>query len=78
MSLRLVAHDPVTGERKWVRSSKYPLLASILSTGGNLVFYGDPEGKFYALDAETGDELFRFNTGAGSAGPLSHRDPSSS
>ena len=68
ISSRLVAHDPITGERKWVRPSKYPLMASILSTGGNLVFYGDPEGKFYALDAETGDELFRFNTGAGHRG----------
>jgi alcohol dehydrogenase (cytochrome c) len=70
---RLAAHDPVTGETKWSRPSKYPLLSSILSTGGNLVFYGDPEGFFYALDARSGEELFRFNTGAGHRGsPVSY------
>jgi alcohol dehydrogenase (cytochrome c) len=70
---RLAAHDPVTGELKWSRPSKYPLLGSILSTGGGLVFYGDPEGWFYALDERNGVELFRFNTGAGHRGsPVSY------
>jgi alcohol dehydrogenase (cytochrome c) len=70
---RLAAHDPVTGAMKWSRPSKYPLLASVLSTGGGLVFYGDPEGWFYALDEERGEELFRFNTGAGHRGsPISY------
>ncbi len=65
---RLAAHDPVTGEIRWSRATRYPVLSSILSTGGNLVFYGDPEGWFYALDARSGNELFRFNTGAGHRG----------
>jgi len=70
---RLAAHDPVTGALKWSRPSKYPLLASVLSTGGGLVFYGDPEGWFYALDEEKGTELFRFATGAGHRGsPISY------
>jgi alcohol dehydrogenase (cytochrome c) len=58
---------------KWSRPSKYPLLSSILSTAGGLVFYGDPEGWFYALDQESGAELFRFNTGGGHRGsPVSY------
>lgn len=70
---RLAAHDPVTGEARWSRPSKYPLLASVLSTGGGLVFYGDPEGWFYALEEKSGAELFRFNTGAGHRGsPISY------
>lgn len=70
---RVAAHDPVTGDVKWQRPSKYPLLSSILSTGGGLVFYGDPEGWFYALDEDNGAELFRFNTGAGHRGsPVSY------
>ena len=70
---RLAAHDPLTGATKWIRSTKYPVLSSILSTAGDLVFYGDPEGFFYALDARSGAELFRFNTGAGHRGsPVSY------
>ena len=29
-------------------------------TAGNLVFQGVEDGGFYALDAETGEELFQF------------------
>jgi alcohol dehydrogenase (cytochrome c) len=70
---RLAAHHPLTGAVKWSRPTRYPLLASILSTAGGLVFYGDPEGWFYALDEKDGHELFRFNTGAGHRGsPVSY------
>lgn len=70
---RIAAHDPVTGEVRWTRATKYPVLSSILSTAGGLVFYGDPEGFFFALDDETGKELYRFNTGAGHRGsPVSY------
>ena len=62
------AYDPVTGEKKWTYRSKYPLLASTLATGGNLVFTGDPEGQFLAFDAENGDVLWKFNTGSGHRG----------
>ena len=67
------AYDPVTGEKKWSYWSKYPLLASSLATGGNLVFTGDPEGDFMAFDAETGEKLWKFNTGSGHRGsPISY------
>ncbi len=64
----LDAHDPLTGKKKWSHESKYALLASILSTGGDLVFTGDPEGIFFALDANTGKKLWSFSTGAGHRG----------
>jgi len=62
------AYDPVTGKKKWSYRSKYPLLASAVATGGNLVFTGDPEGDFFALDAVNGKKLWSFNTGSGHRG----------
>ncbi len=62
------AYDPVTGKRQW--SVRYPdlMLASMLATAGDLVFTGDPDGNFFALDARTGSKLWNFQTGAGHRG----------
>ncbi|HJT89825.1 MAG TPA: PQQ-dependent dehydrogenase, methanol/ethanol family, partial [Bryobacteraceae bacterium] len=59
------AWDPVTGKRIWSMPYKYVLLASMLATGGDLVFTGNPEGEFFALDARTGKKLWSYQTGAG-------------
>jgi alcohol dehydrogenase (cytochrome c) len=64
----LDALDPITGKVAWSYRSKYPLLASVLSTAGGLVFSGDPEGFFFALDAKTGKKLWQFQTGSGNRG----------
>jgi alcohol dehydrogenase (cytochrome c) len=69
----LGAYDPITGKQHWLYSYKYPLLASALATGGDLVFTGDAEGQFFALDAVTGTKLWSFNTGSGHRGsPISY------
>ena len=47
------AWDPVTGKRAWSMPYKYVLLASMLATAGDLVFTGNPEGEFFALDAKS-------------------------
>ncbi len=64
----LDAIDPITGKVAWSYRSKYPLLASVLATDGGLVFSGDPEGFFFALDAKTGKKLWQFQTGSGHRG----------
>ena len=64
----LSAYDPVSGDRKWQYRHKYPLLASQLATAGGLLFSGDATGKFFALDAEDGRELWSFRTGSGHRG----------
>ena len=64
----LDAYDPVTGKRFWTYSSKYPLLASVLATAGDLIFTGDAEGHYFALDAYTGKKLWSFQTGSGHRG----------
>jgi alcohol dehydrogenase (cytochrome c) len=62
------AWDPVTGKRAWSMPYKYILLASMLATAGDLVFTGNPEGEFFALDARSGDKLWSYRTGAGHRG----------
>jgi alcohol dehydrogenase (cytochrome c) len=62
------AWDPVTGKRTWSVPYKYVLLASMLATAGDLVFTGNPEGEFFALDAKTGNKLWSYQTGAGLRG----------
>ena len=69
----LAAYEPISGKRRWIYRSKYPLLASQLATAGRLVFTGDPEGRFFALDDETGKLLWSFRTGSGHRGsPISY------
>jgi alcohol dehydrogenase (cytochrome c) len=62
------AWDPITGKRVWTMPYKFVLLSSMLATAGDLVFTGDPEGNFFALDARTGNKLWTFQTGAGHRG----------
>jgi alcohol dehydrogenase (cytochrome c) len=71
---RLVAVDPVTGERRWSLKFATPHLSSILSTAGGLIFNGDTQGNFAAYDAESGSSLWEYNTGYGSRGsPVSYK-----
>ena len=62
------AFDPLTGKRVWSVPYKYALMASMLATAGDLVFTGNPEGEFFALDARTGAKAWTFQTGAGHRG----------
>ncbi len=61
----LKAIDPVSGEVKWEYRNPAPLWGGVLTTAGNLVFMGVPEGHFIAFDATTGEVLYKFNTGSG-------------
>ena len=58
------AIDPSTGEIKWQYALYRMPEAGTLSTAGNLIFGGSDEGYFFALDAASGRELWRINTGA--------------
>ena len=47
--------------------------AGVLSTAGNVVFSGTIDGFFFALDAETGEELWHINVGSRvHSGPMSY------
>ena len=64
-SARLEARDPFTGKLRWEVPYALPGLGGVLTTGGNLVFNGDPEGLVHAYNAESGKELWSFQTGSG-------------
>lgn len=64
----LRAMDPTTGKIVWEYKNKAPLWGGVLTTRGNLVFTGTPEGYLKAFDAKTGEELWKFQTGSGVVG----------
>ena len=45
------------------------LAGCVQTTGGNLVFWGTPEGYLQAADAKTGKVLWKFQTGSGVVAP---------
>ena len=62
------AFDPTTGELIWQQIFEGYGQSGPVVTAGGLVFVGagsNTAGYFYAYDAQTGEELWRFNTGAG-------------
>ncbi|WP_428635117.1 PQQ-dependent methanol/ethanol family dehydrogenase [Sedimenticola sp.] len=64
----LKAVDPVNGKIKWEFKNNAPLWAGVLTTAGDLVFIGTPEGYLYGLDANSGEVLYKFQTGSGIVG----------
>jgi alcohol dehydrogenase (cytochrome c) len=71
----IVAVDPSTNRVRWKKRMPYSLAHGngILTTASDLLFIGQPDGNFLALDAKDGDELWRFQTGAAiSASPITY------
>jgi alcohol dehydrogenase (cytochrome c) len=58
------AIDPANGEVKWEFRHPSPSWSGDLSTAGGIVFTGDAEGNFIALDATSGKPLWHFQMGA--------------
>jgi alcohol dehydrogenase (cytochrome c) len=54
----LTATDAATGKPRWSFRAPFPLLGGVTPTSGGIVFFGDMGGNFYALDANTGAELW--------------------
>jgi alcohol dehydrogenase (cytochrome c) len=59
----VIALDPQTGARKWTFKQFDVTDSGILTTASDLLFTGGREGYFYALDARTGDELWKASLG---------------
>ncbi|WAJ35863.1 methanol/ethanol family PQQ-dependent dehydrogenase [Pseudomonas sp. GOM7] len=64
----LRAIDPKTGKEVWRQTNYAPLWGGVLTTKGNLVFTGNPEGYLQAFNAKTGEKLWQFQTGSGVIG----------
>jgi len=65
----LRAVDPKTGKIVWEVKNGAPLWGGVLTTAGNLVFWGTPEGWLKAADAKTGKIVWQFQTGSGVVAP---------
>jgi alcohol dehydrogenase (cytochrome c) len=63
----LQAIDAVTGKVRWKRQWPTPLVAGVTVTAGGVLFTGDLDNYFLAIDASNGKTLYKFNTG-GSVG----------
>jgi PQQ-dependent dehydrogenase (methanol/ethanol family) len=63
------AVDLTTGTIAWQHISSDPFIGGVMSTTTGLVFLGSSDGHLTAYDAETGNVLWRFNTGAGVNAP---------
>jgi glucose dehydrogenase len=73
---RFTAWDPVDGRAVWYIDEEWPAWSGALATAGGLVFYGNMEGWFKALDARTGHVLWQWKSDSGIIGqPVSYRGP---
>lgn len=63
-----IAWDNVKGEIKWSIPEQFSVWSGALATAGDVVFYGTLEGYLKAIDANTGEELYRFKTPSGIIG----------
>jgi alcohol dehydrogenase (cytochrome c) len=71
---KMMAIHVDTGEPAWEKKLRTPAGGGALVTAGGLVFTGDGEGNLLAYDAESGDELWAYQTGSGiRAAPVTFR-----
>jgi len=63
-----IAWDNIKGEIVWSLPEKFSVWSGALATAGDVVFYGTLEGHLKAVDARSGQELYRFKTGSGIIG----------
>jgi alcohol dehydrogenase (cytochrome c) len=61
----LTAYDMKTGKIAWQKDFPESCYSGTVTTAGGLVFVGQNNGEFQAYNAETGELLWHFQTGAG-------------
>ena len=65
----LMAWDVAKAKKVWsIKEKDFPVYSGVLSTGGDLVFYGTMDGWFRAVDAHSGKVLWQFHTASGIVG----------
>jgi lanthanide-dependent methanol dehydrogenase len=70
------AWDPARRRPVWRVREDLPLWSGALVTAGDVVFYGTMDGWLKAVNARTGELLWRFRTQSGIIGqPVSYRGP---
>jgi PQQ-dependent dehydrogenase (methanol/ethanol family) len=71
-----IAWDPTTGKKVWGIKENLANWGGALATGGDVVFYGTMEGWLKAVNAKTGEPLWKFKTPSGIIGnPMTYTGP---
>lgn len=63
-----IAWDAAEGKIVWSKDELFSVWSGALATAGDVVFYGTLEGYLKAVDAKTGEELYKFKTPSGIIG----------
>lgn len=63
-----IAWDADKGKIVWSNKERFSVWSGALATAGDVVFYGTLEGYLKAIDAKTGEELYKFKTPSGIIG----------
>ncbi|HEY4212600.1 MAG TPA: PQQ-dependent dehydrogenase, methanol/ethanol family [Steroidobacteraceae bacterium] len=72
----VTAWDPVRRRAAWSVKENFPVWSGTVVTGGDLVFYGTMDGWFKALNAKTGELLWKYRVDSGIIGqPVSYKGP---
>jgi lanthanide-dependent methanol dehydrogenase len=72
----LTAWDPVNRRPVWQVKENFPIWSGTAATAGGLVFYGSMDGWFKAVDARSGNLLWKYKVDSGVIGqPVSYRGP---
>jgi len=72
----MMAWDPVNQKEVFSVREPFQNRSGTLTTGGNLVFYPTVDGYFKAVNARTGQVVWKFRTGTGSfANPMTYTGP---
>ncbi len=59
------AWDPIKNKRVWRIKERFPAWSGALATAGDVVFYGTMDRWFKAVNAKTGELLWKFRTPSG-------------
>ncbi|MFW6094447.1 MAG: methanol/ethanol family PQQ-dependent dehydrogenase [Pseudomonadota bacterium] len=63
-----MAWDPVAAEAVWTIEEEFPVWSGTVATAGDVTFYGTMDRWFKAVDARSGELLWRFRVGSGIIG----------
>lgn len=72
-----IAWDLKAGKAVWsIKEPVLPVYSGVLSTAGDVVFYGTMDGYFRAVDARKGNILWQYKTSSGIVGnPMTYMGP---
>lgn len=63
-----MAWNPVKQKKVWAIKEDFPVWSGAVATAGDIVFYGTMDRWFKAVNARTGEILWKFRTGSGIIG----------